>query len=71
MTKTMPSLNTIIKGNPKVSRKQMTEIEELGKRLMDIPPGSQRVPSPIVRRHIVLGDNGHTDHRTIRITTHR
>lgn len=67
----MPSLDDLRRLNPKVDRKQIAELEELKKKLSEIPVGQQKLPSPLLRRRIVIGENEQSDPRTIHLSTRR
>lgn len=71
MPRTIPSIDDLIKVNPKVDRKQIAELDELAKKLHEIPAGKQKLRSPVERRRIIIGENDQSDPRTIRLTTHR
>lgn len=71
MPKAVPTLEDLTKINPNIDAKQIAELDELTKKLSKIPRGQQRLPSPIMRRRIIIGETSQSDPRTIRLSTHR
>lgn len=67
----VPSPDDLIKSNPKVDAKRLAEFDALGKKLSEIGiVGTKyKLASPVVRRHIVVGESDRTDPRTIRVVT--
>ena len=67
----VPSSDDLIKSNPKVDAKQLAEFDALGKKLckIGIAGSKYKLASPVVRKHIVVGESDQTDPRTIRLGT--
>jgi len=72
MSEELQKLIELLDSNPAVDKEQLAQFaEELKKIRVFIEAKQYRLASPVERRHIIVGENEHSDPRTVRPSSRR